>query len=97
MGKQTKYTKSARGKECQVRLWNVCNHNPETTVLAHLNGGGGGMKHLDIHAAYACSDCHSYLDGGYVNFISRDDRDHIHLQAVINTQKIMVEDGILKL
>lgn len=27
--------KEARGRECQVRIYGVCNGNPETTVLAH--------------------------------------------------------------
>ncbi|ECK2143415.1 DUF1364 domain-containing protein, partial [Salmonella enterica subsp. enterica serovar Enteritidis] len=27
--------KAARGRECQVRIPGYCNHNPETTVLAH--------------------------------------------------------------
>ena len=58
MSKQTKYTKSARGQDCQVRLEGICNFNPETTILAHLNGGGAGMKHLDIHGAFCCSSCH---------------------------------------
>lgn len=33
--RQTKLTKAARGRECQVRIPGVCNGNPETTVLAH--------------------------------------------------------------
>ena len=52
---------SARGQDCQVRL-PICNHNPETTVLAHLNGGGMGTKHSDLMAAFACSKCHEILD-----------------------------------
>ncbi len=27
--------KEARGRECQVRIYGICNGNPETTVLAH--------------------------------------------------------------
>ncbi len=103
MTKQTKYTKSARNQECQIRIPGVCNHDSETTVLAHLNGGGMGMKALDIHGAYACSACHIWLDGGYVKATipviqnSKTDRDLYHLEGVIRTQKIMIESGVLKL
>jgi hypothetical protein len=54
---------SARGQECLVRIPGVCNRNPETVVLAHLNGGGMGMKTSDLHGAYCCSSCHDMLDG----------------------------------
>ncbi|GAB0713900.1 hypothetical protein MZ16F90_35030 [Escherichia coli] len=32
--------KEARGRECQVRIYGVCNGNPETTVLAHYRMAG---------------------------------------------------------
>ena len=31
----SKITQSAHGEPCQIRLAGYCNHNPETTVLAH--------------------------------------------------------------
>jgi hypothetical protein len=100
MGKQTKYTKSARNQDCQVRIPGVCNFNPETTVLAHLNGGGMGAKHLDIHGAYACSECHNAVDGNPSvadRMFSYEDLKIMHYEGVIRTQAIMVEKGILKL
>lgn len=57
--------KLARGRECQVRLSGICNGNPETTVLAHfrLSGYSGiGFKSPDQFGAWACSDCHAYVD-----------------------------------
>ena len=47
---------------------NVCNKNPETTVLAHLNMRGVfrcGMsqKPPDWAGAWSCSACHDLLDG----------------------------------
>ena len=96
--KQDKYTKSARGQECQVRIPGVCNRNPETVVLAHLNGAGMGTKHLSIHGAYACSDCHDVVDNRkWHDFLSYDDVKRYHLEGVIRTQQIMVKEGILKL
>jgi hypothetical protein len=56
---------SAKGQDCQVRLPNVCNHDPETTVLAHIRRGGVagmGQKPPDIIAIHACSDCHDVID-----------------------------------
>ena len=106
MSKQTKYTKSARGQECTIRIPNVCNFNPETTVLAHLNGGGMGAKHVDIHGAYACSSCHDVVDGrvnhSYGTGVNDDVLDKVlahidHLEGVIRTQEIMISNGILKL
>lgn len=49
-----------------VRLPGVCNHNPETTVLAHvrLSGlGGVGKKPPDLCGAWCCSACHDVVDG----------------------------------
>jgi len=92
----SKYTKSAKGQNCTVRIPGVCNHNPETVVFAHLNGGGMGMKHSDIHGAYACSACHDEIDRRTRHqppFKTRCD----FLEAVIRTQEIMIKDGILKL
>lgn len=98
MSKQSKYTKSCRGQECTVRVPGVCCGDPATVIGAHLNGGGMGFKALDIHLADCCAACHSFLDGGYVQYsVDRDTRDLLHLQAVIRTQERMVKDGTLKL
>ena len=102
MAKQNKYTRSARGQECQIRIPGVCNYNPETTVLAHLNGAGIGMKHPDIFGSYACSDCHDVVDARKVIFtdkteLTHDDIKLMHLEGVIRTQRIMIDSGVLKL
>ncbi len=57
---------SARGEECTINIPGVCNHNTETTVLAHYGEPGEkgiGIKPDDTSAAFACSDCHDILDG----------------------------------
>ena len=103
MGKQTKYTKSARGQECQIRIYGICNGNPETTVFAHINGSGLGMKSLDIHGSYSCSACHDAVDGrispviGAGHLYDRKDIYEAFCNGMIRTQKLMVEEGILKL
>ncbi len=58
--------KEARGQPCMVRIMGVCNHNPETTVLAHYRLAGycgAGMKPDDDLGAWCCSACHDVIDG----------------------------------
>lgn len=55
----------ARGKPCMVRT-HACNHDTETTVLAHIrraNIAGMGQKPPDTCAVWACSSCHDLIDG----------------------------------
>lgn len=63
----SKITKFAEGKNCTARIPGVCNHNPETSVWAHLNairwGSGKGVKVKDACGLIACSDCHDVIDG----------------------------------
>ena len=94
--KQDKYTRSAEGKECQIRL-EGCLFSNDTTVLAHLNGAGMGIKSLNIHGAYACSNCHDIVDGRQRSSLSQKQIELDHLRGVIRTQIIMVKEGILKL
>jgi len=89
----------ARGRECEVRLPGICNHNPETTVLAHyrLSGlSGMGIKPLDIIAAYSCSCCHDAADRRTHMEL---DRDYVRLalaEGVMRTLAILVKEGKLK-
>ncbi|MGK0524555.1 MAG: hypothetical protein ACI92N_002194 [Pseudomonadales bacterium] len=95
--KTSKIRESAKGEPCLVRIPGVCNGNPATTVLAHLNGAGVGCKHADHKAAYACSACHSWLDGGYVQSgYGRTTRDLWHLESVIRTQDRLIEKGCIQ-
>lgn len=55
---------SARGQRCTLRLA-CCNHDTETTVLAHLRcieAAGVAEKPDDWIAVYACSACHDAID-----------------------------------
>ncbi len=94
-----KLTRSARGQECQIRIPGICNYDPATTVFAHLNGAGMGMKASSIHGAYACSDCHTVVDGGNAG-AHRYERETLklwHLDAIIRTQRIMLQLGLIKI
>lgn len=92
----SKARNSARGQDCTARIPGYCNGNPETTVLAHLPGGGMARKRRDIHGAYCCSDCHDVLDGRRKTPIDRPTLQLWHLEAVIRTQEVMIAEGIIK-
>ena len=94
---QNKYTRSARGQDCTVRVPGCCNFNPETVVFAHLPGGGMGAKSLPIHGAYCCSSCHDVVDGRVQTEFTDTEIQLWFLHAVIRTQILMINDGTLKL
>lgn len=62
--KSSKLRESARLETCTVGIPTVCNHDRETTVLAHLTWGNSAMggKPDDFSACYACSSCHDVID-----------------------------------
>jgi hypothetical protein len=87
--------KEARGRMCTIRIPGHCNHNPETTVLCHLGGGGMGVKQHDLHAAFGCSDCHDVIDGRQRSRFTRTELKLFHLEGVIRTQQILISEGKL--
>ncbi len=95
-------TDSARGEQCTLRIGGVCNFDPSTTVFAHMNGAGWATKHHDIHGCYACSNCHDWFDQrlkikGSGAGISIVNREHEMLRAMIETQRILIEKGLIKI
>ncbi|RKZ95341.1 MAG: DUF1364 domain-containing protein [Gammaproteobacteria bacterium] len=86
---------SARGACCTVRMTGVCNFQTETVVLAHLNGAGIGAKHDGIFGAFACSNCHAWLDFGYVRTHTKQQRDYEHYRAMHETQQHWFDSGLL--
>ena len=92
--KSAKLRKSARHQQCTFQIPGVCNHNPETTVLCHLQFDGGimGGKENDLSAAYGCSDCHWTIDNRLVSDAER----WFHMgRALARTHKKMHQDGVL--
>ena len=87
---------SARGQECMVRIPGVCNHNPETTVLAHLNGGGMGTKTSDLFGAFCCSDCHSEIDSRTMKIKDRDYVKLCHIEGVVGTLQYWLDNDFIK-
>ena len=95
--KQTKLTRAARGRDCQVRIPGICNGNPETTILAHyrLAGtrSGMGIKPNDLQGAWACSACHDAVDGRVASEFNRHELRMMHLEGLVRTLDILVSEG----
>lgn len=79
-----------------IRVAGICNGNPETTVLAHLNGGGMGMKHHDLIAAWSCSSCHDYVDNRGPR-APAELRERYLLDGIVRTQRMLLEQGVIKI
>lgn len=93
-----KITDSAKGEQCTLRIPGVCNFNPETTVFAHMNGGGMAYKHHDIHGCYGCNCCHDFIDGrGGCTHDDKINYSHEILRAMIETQSKLLDKGLIKI
>lgn len=89
----------ARGKPCQIRLAGICNHNDETTVLAHFRMAGicgMGLKVPDLIGSWACSACHDAVDGRAKVKLSRAELRLSHLEGVARTQAMLIHQGVVK-
>ena len=91
-----KITQSANGELCTLRIPGVCNSNPETTVFAHMNGGGMGYKHHDIHGCYACSSCHDLIDAR-ISYGDEFIKAKELLRAMIETQNKLIQKGLINI
>lgn len=95
--KSQKIRESAKWQDCNVRLPSVCNFNPETTVLAHVGKDRGrGLKASDIHATYACSNCHDVMDGKVKSDLSKEQVELYAWHGVERTQSQLVEAGLIE-
>ena len=93
-----KLRKAAKGRECTVRLPGICNHNPETTVLAHVRlagVSGMGIKADDLLGAWACSNCHDAIDRrGHLDL----ERDYVrlaHLEGMVRTIAVLRKEELV--
>jgi hypothetical protein len=86
----------ARGRGCMVRLPEVCNHNSETVVLAHVRlagVSGMGTKSPDLIGAWACSACHDAIDRRSHTDLDRDYVRLAHLEGMARTIAQLVKEG----
>jgi hypothetical protein len=99
MSRQTKLTKAANGRDCQVRLPG-CSNNTETTVLAHYRLAGTcgvGIKPNNLQGAWCCDYCHSVCDGRIKapEGMTREDIRLAHAEGVMRTIDILVREGVV--
>jgi hypothetical protein len=88
---------AAKGRPCMVRLPDICNHNPETTVLAHIRMAGlsgMGIKADDLLGAWACSSCHDAIDRRSHTDLDRDYVRLAHLEGMARTIAQLRKEGI---
>ena len=65
----------ARGRDCQMRLPDLCGNRTDTVVAAHSNlaehGKSLGRKANDQWVVHACHDCHQWLDQGPATYAEK--------------------------
>lgn len=93
-------TRVAAGQPCMVRVPGYCNHDPATTVLAHVRLAGitgTGLRAPDLLGAWACSACHDLIDGRVrIEIWSRSALTHMHYEGVLRTIARLIEMGRIK-
>ncbi len=90
--------KLARGQDCKLRIPMCCNFNPETTVLAHirLGFGGIGIKPTDWCGVHACSSCHDAIDGRAKTQFTKDELHAMTLRGLCEQLRWYEAKGVLK-
>ena len=92
-------TEFARGRPCTMRLTGICNHNPETSVWAHINsvrwGSGKGQKCPDIIGLIVCSDCHDVLDRRVKTLIEREFVMLAAYEGHCESLALLVKEGVI--
>ena len=90
--------KAARGRGCMIRLPGICNHNSETTVLAHVRlagVSGMGIKADDLLGAWCCSACHDAIDRRSNMDLDRDYVRLAHLEGMVRTIAKLRQEGLV--
>lgn len=89
-----KITHAAKGESCTMRIFGVCNEDRETVVFCHAPSPhkGMGTKSDDFWGAFGCSNCHQYADSYGV-----DETSVIWLSAIFETQKRLIEKGLIRI
>jgi hypothetical protein len=94
----SKIRKSARDKDCTIRIPGICNFNSESVVHCHINTNykGIGLKSPDLFGFRGCSSCHDVIDGRN----QRSDFNKMELQimayqAMVETQYQLIQEGLI--
>ena len=91
-----KMTELAKGRPCEIRL-DACQSGGEneTTVFAHLNGAGIGLKNRAGGFDWgcpACFNCHNILDGRILTNYDKDWLDTLHKDGTIRFQQKLAKE-----
>ena len=85
---------AANGENCTLQS-SHCNHDPATTVFAHLNyswaGKGFGQKAHDFAGAFMCSSCHAAYDAHKIPQVD----DWTITRAMVRTLYRLFERGVI--
>lgn len=96
LARSKKVRNSARGEDCTLRFYQVCNNNPDTVIYAHIGSGGGvGIKCGDNMGVYACSACHDLIDGRIKSPDGNYDFSADVLRALEETQQKLIDKELL--
>ena len=75
----TKFQQAAKNEPCALKIYRCCNHNPETTVLAHTGRHGTAKRNHHEDSVFACSNCHDAIDRRTGRFMSNDSQEQHNL------------------
>jgi hypothetical protein len=93
------YLAGSKGAPCTLRF-RVCNGDPRTSVPCHVHDAvfGFARKANDLSVVDGCSDCHAFLDHGWVGKISREELlEHIvRAQQETLLRRVLIEVAIVK-
>jgi hypothetical protein len=80
-----------------VRIPEVCNHNPDTVVLAHVRlpgvSGMGIKAASDLIGSWACSSCHDAIDRRAHMDLDRDYVRLAHFEGMARTIAQLAKEG----
>lgn len=91
-------TKSARDRECTIRVPDHCLRTTETVVACHVRMSGisgYGIKAPDLFIAFGCFACHQIVDGQRNSEFSADERRLMLLEGMVRTQAILLSEGLI--
>ena len=89
--------KLAQGKDCLLRIPEVCNRDSTTVVLCHIKRGWyGSIKPPDVVAVWGCYACHDAIDRRTQTTFTEEEIDSIILRALCEQLVIYEKTGVLK-
>ena len=95
--KNNKIRQSAKGEECQLRIYPYCSGSTETVVLCHMptGAGGMGMKSPDWWSSYGCNVCHDIVDGRRRSGLTQHEILQCMYGGVYRTLSLLIDKGVV--